>query len=96
MALHCTPGPWRLEGNGAGTIYGATRSSNQTAKPVADVVAQGVETEGNALLIAAAPDLYKALNALLLASATRDGPGLRRARASAVRALAKAEVEGAR
>lgn len=84
-----TPGPWKATGKEVGTDYEATHGM------VASIIGMPNrwETEANARLIAAAPDLYAAVEALLALHAddgTRDDvPEWKAARA----ALAKARGE---
>lgn len=101
-----TPGPWRLQqqrgkGRSLGRLF--VRATNDYGA-IAHVC-QRIDRDCNAHLIAAAPDLYAALEALLLMSDR--GPQPRkfdealswrendeRAKAMAIAALAKARGEG--
>jgi len=81
-----TPGPWRLAKCGNGFYIGEIRGPKDTDYEQ-DVIADWV-WEGNARLIAAAPDMYEALLDLL---ASDDETSWQSAQLKAHAALAKAE-----
>ena len=89
-----TPGPWKWM---MGGIVGVKRDKHdQTVPSVVNhngLGRQGTETEHNARLIAAAPELLEALDALLNARWQGDQTVLTDAQAKARAAIAKARGE---
>ena len=87
MSAH-TPGPWSLNGVMAmdTPLWIVSIPGEQARIEVADY---SVESEGNARLIAAAPDLLAAIRALLRETDLRDGTQAAWEKAHA--AIAKAE-----
>jgi hypothetical protein len=62
MSAH-TPGPWRV-GDAGHTVFGAPDAGRATPDRVATLCQSRFSARGNARLIAAAPDLLDALNAV--------------------------------
>ena len=74
-----TPGPWEvnhvLTESGRDAIQICTRAKGITRWHIATVMRQGADTEGNARLIASAPDLLAALWGLFeIVPLSADGP----------------------
>lgn len=63
MSAH-TPGPW-LVASGTTTVYALNEGFNRFTACVQGVHILSSELEANARLIAAAPDLYEALKAIV-------------------------------
>jgi hypothetical protein len=83
-----TPGPWTARyADRIGFIIEVGPKDSMQAGKVADIIVRGGgESHGNALLIAAAPELLEALKAMLA-----DGPAGLESRIMARAALAKAQ-----
>lgn len=54
-----TPGPWTACNNNGYSIWRVTHRASSASRTIAEVVGDSAETETNARLIAAAPEMYE-------------------------------------
>jgi len=92
-----TPGPWHADPLGNGTRVFSWEGPDDYL--IAELGDQGNETAANAALIAAAPDMYEALRALVSAFESREADPMWQLRKSTIEAWddaidAVAKVQG--